>query len=76
LLGAFSHKSVLERGFALLRGPDGHPVASVTAVSPGMALQIEVKDGRFGAIVSGTAPAAPRKAAPAPVKPSKQGSLF
>ncbi len=32
LLGAFSHKSVLERGFALVRGPDGQPVRSVSAV--------------------------------------------
>jgi exodeoxyribonuclease VII large subunit len=76
LLSAFSHRSVLDRGFALLRGPDGHPVASITTASPGMPLDIEVKDGRFGAVVSGTAPSAPKKAAPAPAKPSKQGDLF
>jgi exodeoxyribonuclease VII large subunit len=76
LLKSFSHKSVLDRGFALVRGPDGHPVRSVSAVGAGAALDIEVSDGRFGATVSGTAPAAPRKAAPAPAKPSKQGSLF
>jgi exodeoxyribonuclease VII large subunit len=76
LLNAFSHKGVLERGFALVRGPDGHPVRSVGAVSAGNVLEIEVKDGRFGAVVSGTAPAASRKPVPSPVKPSKQGSLF
>lgn len=76
LLRAFSHKSVLDRGFALVRGADGHPVASVGAANPGMALEIEVKDGRFGAVVSGTAPASPRKAPVSPAKPSKQGSLF
>ncbi len=76
LLNAFSHKSVLDRGFALLRGPDGAPIHSVGAASPGLALEVEVKDGRFGAVVSGTAPGASRKTVPAPAKPSKQGSLF
>jgi exodeoxyribonuclease VII large subunit len=76
LLNAFSHKRVLDRGFALVRGLDGHPVRSVSAVGAGAALDIEVSDGRFGATVSGTAPAAHRKAAPVPAKPSKQGSLF
>jgi exodeoxyribonuclease VII large subunit len=76
LLNAFSHKSVLDRGFALVRGPDGHPVRSVSAASAGAALDIEVADGRFGATVSGSPPAAPKKAAPSPAKPSKQGSLF
>ncbi len=79
LLNAFSHKSVLERGFALVRGADGHPVRSVSAVSPGAAIEIEVRDGRFGARVSGTAPEEPKKPVSAPAKPpnpSKQGSLF
>jgi exodeoxyribonuclease VII large subunit len=71
LLKAFSHKGVLARGFALVLGPDGHPVRSVAAAQPGTALQVEVADGRFGAVVSGTA----KKAAP-PAKPQKQGSLF
>ncbi|MBY0530417.1 MAG: exodeoxyribonuclease VII large subunit [Xanthobacteraceae bacterium] len=72
LLNAFSHKSVLERGFALVRGADGHPIRSVAVASPGAALEIEVKDGRFGAVVSGIAP----KKSVAPAKASKQGSLF
>ncbi|MBX3521958.1 MAG: exodeoxyribonuclease VII large subunit [Xanthobacteraceae bacterium] len=77
LLRAFSHKSVLDRGFALVRGPDGHPLNSVAMASPGAGIEIEVKDGRFGAIVSGTAPAAPKKSAAPPArKPSGQGSLF
>jgi exodeoxyribonuclease VII large subunit len=76
LLSAYSHKSVLDRGFALVRGADGMPVRSVGAAIPGAALEIEVADGRFGAVVSGTAPSAPKKAAPAPAKSTKQGSLF
>jgi len=76
LLNAFSHRSVLDRGFALVRGLDGHPIRSVAVVSPGAALQIEVRDGSFGAVASGTAPVAPKKSPPAPTKPTKQGSLF
>lgn len=76
LLSAFSHKSVLERGFALVIGPDGHPVSTVAAAIPGSVLDIEVKDGRFGAVVSGTASVTSKKAAPRPAKSSKQGSLF
>jgi len=76
LLNAFSHKGVLDRGFALVRGEDGHPVRSVSAVSPGAVLDIEVRDGHISAVVPGTSPGAPKKAAAAPAKPSKQGSLF
>ncbi len=80
LLGAYSHKGVLDRGFALVRGADGMPVRSVGTAIPGGMLEIEVADGRFGAVVSGTAPDAPKdvpkKAAPAAAKPTKQGSLF
>lgn len=75
LLNAFSHKAVLERGFALVRGPDGQPLRSVTAAIPGAAIEIEVGDGRFGAVVSGTRNSPPRASAQS-AKPAKQGSLF
>jgi exodeoxyribonuclease VII large subunit len=45
LLRAFSYQSVLERGFALVRDAGGHPLRSVAAVHPGMALDIEFNDG-------------------------------
>ncbi len=73
LLRSFSHKSVLDRGFALVRGPDGHPIRAVASVRSGAHLDIEVADGRFGAVVTGTPP---KKADPAPVKTVKQGDLF
>ena len=49
LLRAFSYQSVLERGFALVRDGDGHPLRSAAAVQPGMALDIEFADGCVGA---------------------------
>jgi exodeoxyribonuclease VII large subunit len=76
LLNAFSHKSVLERGFALVRGEDGQPVRSAAAVNAGAVLDIEVRDGHISAVVPGTSPGAPKKTAASPSKPSKQGSLF
>lgn len=76
LLNAFSHRSVLERGFALVRGEDGLPVRSAGAVSPGAVLDIEVRDGHISAVVPGTSPGVPKKTAASPAKPSKQGSLF
>lgn len=76
LLNAFSHRSVLERGFALVRGEDGQPVRSAAAVNAGAVLDIEVRDGHISAVVPGTSPGAPKKTAASPAKPSKQGSLF
>jgi exodeoxyribonuclease VII large subunit len=76
LLRSFSHKSVLDRGFALVRGADGLAVTSAAMAAPGAALEIEVKDGRFGAVVSGAAPVTPKKSTAAPAKSPKQGNLF
>ena len=90
LLRAFSYQSVLERGFALVRDGGGHPLRSVAAVQPGMALDIEFTDGCVGATAQtvrniGTPlppepnvrPAwKPRKPKSGPGGGSGQGSLF
>jgi exodeoxyribonuclease VII large subunit len=47
-LRTLSPRSTLERGYAIVRG-DGGIVRSVTTVTPGDALEVEVADGRFGA---------------------------
>ncbi|MCR6654225.1 MAG: hypothetical protein NVV63_00075 [Opitutus sp.] len=54
LAETLSHKSVLKRGFALIRDADDQPVKSAAHVRPGDVLSIEFADGRAGAVASGT----------------------
>jgi exodeoxyribonuclease VII large subunit len=54
VLAALSYQSVLERGFAIVRGADGAMVRSIAGVQPHQPLEIEVADGRFGAVTTGT----------------------
>ncbi|MEK9969949.1 MAG: exodeoxyribonuclease VII large subunit [Ferrovibrio sp.] len=78
LLESLSYRNVLARGFAVIHGPDGHALNSAAAMAPGATVAIEMHDGRRDAqIVGGAVPTpAPRKAAPAAAKPTKQESLF
>jgi exodeoxyribonuclease VII large subunit len=90
LLSALSYRSVLARGFALVRDEAGHPLHSADAVGPNARLEIEFADGRVGATADADRPApaaqapaqpkpASREAKPAPkrvAKPVDQGSLF
>jgi exodeoxyribonuclease VII large subunit len=88
LLSALSYRSVLARGFALVRDGAGHPVHSATSVRPGARLDVEFADGRIGATANGdraaTTPIStkpdgnePKPAAQRRVtKPVGQGSLF
>ena len=62
LLSAFSYREVLKRGFALVRGPEGHPLRAAAAVATGMRLDIEFRDGHVGAIAETGGP--PRRASP------------
>jgi len=90
LLSALSYRSVLARGFALVRDEAGHPVHAADTIGPGARVEIEFADGRVGATADADraapaerrAPAQAKPAAetkPAPrrlVKPVDQGSLF
>jgi exodeoxyribonuclease VII large subunit len=87
LLTALSYRSVLARGFALVRDEQGLPVHAAAAIGPGARLDLEFADGRVAATADPDRPAAARAArpvagepkAPAPkrvVKPVGQGSLF
>ena len=81
LLDSYSHKSVLERGFALVVGGDGHLVASAAQAQPGDGVTLRFHDGERGAVIDGT-PAEKKVVAPKPVKPKppvgsgNQGSLL
>jgi exodeoxyribonuclease VII large subunit len=90
LLAALSYKSVLTRGFALVRDEQGHAVRAAASIGPGARLNLEFADGRVGATADADRPAAPSKPASQPKaavsepKPSArrvakavdQGSLF
>jgi exodeoxyribonuclease VII large subunit len=79
LLGAFSYRGVLARGFALVRDDTGLPLRAAAAVSAGMALEIEFADGRVGARAEG-APASAVSSVPKPRRGRAggpgQGDLF
>ena len=80
LLDSYSFRSVLGRGFALVRDQDGHPVLSAAGARAGDMIGIEFADGRIGARVTEGSPAKPQ---PRPATPRKreggggnQGSLL
>jgi exodeoxyribonuclease VII large subunit len=52
MLSSLSYHSVLGRGFALLRTPSGQAIRSASALSTGTAVEIELADGRAGAVVT------------------------
>jgi len=71
LLESYSYHSVLERGFAVVRGQDGRPIPRAAGVAPGAALTLEFHDGAREAQAEGGT-AKPR----AGRKPGGQGTLF
>jgi exodeoxyribonuclease VII large subunit len=72
LLETLSYKSILGRGYAVVRGPDGHPVTRAEAVAPGLAASVEFADGRRDAVFGAGPGPRPRRATP----PKDQGSLL
>jgi len=84
LLESLSYRSVLERGYAVVRAEAGAPLTRAAMVTDGAALAIEFADGTVGATAdSGTAPPpkpprpAPKpKAKAPPPEPGDQGDLF
>ena len=76
MLTTLSYKSVLDRGFAVIRGDDGHMIASSKTSKKGSAIQIEFADGSMDAIVAG-APPKPKSTKPLPKDDTpSQGSLL
>jgi exodeoxyribonuclease VII large subunit len=87
LLAALSYRSVLTRGFALVRDEQGHAVHAAAAIGPGARLNLEFADGRVAATADADRPALASTAKPVAsepktatpkraVKPVGQGSLF
>jgi len=82
LLETMSYKAVLSRGFAVLRDEAGKPVTQASALTPGQAVDAELKDGHAGLIVTGAAESQasrekqPRKRGRADRSDRRQENLF
>ncbi|MBE7183493.1 MAG: exodeoxyribonuclease VII large subunit [Methylobacterium mesophilicum] len=79
LLSTLSYRSVLGRGFAVVRGEDGAPLTSAADLEPSRAIEIEFADGRANATTGwGALPAARKKPAKQSTTETKteQGQLF
>jgi exodeoxyribonuclease VII large subunit len=88
LLRSLSHKSVLDRGFALVRGPDGQVIGRAAEAKAASRLDIEFADGHVPARYSDASVdgepraferksfASPRRGAPAAKDDGSQGSLL
>src|ERR1700693_2847165 len=66
LLGALSYRSVLARGFALVRDEHGVAVHAAASIGPGTRLDLEFADGHVAATAEADRPAAK----PAPARPA------
>ncbi|WP_262027956.1 exodeoxyribonuclease VII large subunit [Microvirga sp. Mcv34] len=75
LFDSLNYKSVLKRGFALVRDADGQPLNSAEAVLDGQALVLEFADGRADA-TGGRIGSRTRAAKPKLVVAEEQGALF
>ncbi|MBB4040081.1 exodeoxyribonuclease VII large subunit [Microvirga flocculans] len=75
LFDSLNYKSVLKRGFALVRDVEGHPLNSSEAVLDGQALVLEFADGKADA-TGGRIGSRPRVVKPKAVAPEEQGALF
>jgi exodeoxyribonuclease VII large subunit len=72
LLTSLSYKSVLQRGYALVRNEVRMPLHAASQVKPGQELRIEFQDGEIAAQASGPPPL-PKAAK---TREGGQGSLF
>jgi exodeoxyribonuclease VII large subunit len=75
LFDSLNYKSVLKRGFALVRDADGQPLNSADSVLDGQALVLEFADGKADA-TGGRIGTRPRLAKPKLVVAEEQGALF
>lgn len=79
LLDSLSYKSVLQRGYAVVKNPDGSPVKSAASVKAGNSYNVEMSDGDFDVVAaSGKSSGTVAKAKKKPGKPQSenQGDLF
>lgn len=77
LLSSLSYQRVLERGYAVVREPDGAVITSAAAARPGAGVNLEFHDGQRGAVIAGgDRPARRKPAARAKDDDEDQGRLL
>ena len=81
MLATLSYKNTLARGYAVLRDGADDVISSASAVAPGMALSIELSDGRVAVSADGKGdametPLRKPKSQPRKKQDPGQGSLF
>ena len=76
ILESVSYKGVLERGFALVRGSDGHVRRHAEAIAAGEALTLTFADGNREATAGGKPSTKPAPTLRDPKAKPGQGSLF
>jgi exodeoxyribonuclease VII large subunit len=75
LFDSLNYKSVLKRGFALVRDAEGQPLRSADAVLDGQSLVLEFADGKADA-TGGRLGSRPKPVKPKLVTAEEQGALF
>ena len=73
MLETLSYQATLKRGYALVRGPDGHLIRSAAIASDTEQFGVTFADGTVTASPTGAPPPKPKVP---PKAPGKQGSLF
>jgi exodeoxyribonuclease VII large subunit len=76
ILGAVSYRSVLARGFALVRDATGAPLRRAAAIAARQPLRLEFADGEIAATADGPASESPPRRAKARPRKDEQGRLF
>jgi exodeoxyribonuclease VII large subunit len=77
-MASLSYRSVLQRGYALVRDASDKPLRAAAATRPGQVVAIEFHDGKVGAVI-GQDDAPRRKlgrGTSGPGEPGGQGNLF
>lgn len=69
LLEALSYHATLNRGFAIVKGPEGAVLKSASGVKSGDALSITLAAGQLSATVTGDSPTEDKLGKPLPPKP-------
>ena len=76
ILSAVSYRSVLARGFALVRDAARAPLRRAAAIAPHQPLRIEFADGEIAATADGAGGGSSARRAKERARKSEQGSLF